>query len=456
MVVVIDPEWWASGVWAGHPIRQYVQRRDVAVVFRFLHARGLSYGAIAAAVGLSPNRAAEIARGTRQVTAYDVLERIAVGLQIPRAAMGLGVDHDPGIGLPERLDDRGPVGRPSTERTGSGAWTARASNALADLRVDLNEALASGSVSPRQLELIEESAAEHASLYPATPPTVMLSRLANECAEVRTLSRRRQPASVQSRLSATAALLTTMCADALMRLGDVHEARSWCRTAIHAADDSGEPRLRVLVRAQATMLPYYFGDPRQSVSTADAALAIECSPTPSTALAAAAKARALARIGAAGAARDSIKLARRLFDEAGDPDSDAAFRFPAKRLLLYLSGALTWLGDTAAACQAQDEALRLYGQVPAAPIDPALINLDRAMCLARDRRAQEAAVTAREAITNLPSPQRTEIILTMADGVAAIVPAIERRGEVTALTECVRNWRECAGSLASGTSALDV
>jgi tetratricopeptide repeat protein len=56
--------------------------------------------------------------------------------------------------------------------------------------------------------------------------------------------------------------LATMCADALMRLGDVDEARRWYRTAIHAADDSGQAWLRVLVRAQAAMLPYYFREIR--------------------------------------------------------------------------------------------------------------------------------------------------------------------------------------------------
>lgn len=441
MVVAVSPEWWSSGVWDGRPIHEYLRRRDVGAVFRFLHARGLSYGAVAAAVGVSPNRAAEIAKGTRQVTAYDVLERVAVGLQIPRAAMGLGVDRDPD--------------RPAAGSAAPRVRSADLPRALTDLRAELDEALASASVSSRQLELIEESAAEHAAVYPATPPMTMLSRLAGECAEVLTLSRRQQPAAVQSRLSATAAVLATMCADALMRLGDVHEARAWYRTAMHAADDSSEHRLQVLVRAQATMLPYYFGDPRQAVSTADAALAIVCSPTPSTALAAAAKARALARAGAAGAARDAIKLARALFDETGAPDSDAAFEFPAKRLLLYLSGVLTGLGDTSAAYRAQDEALELYSSSHAASIDPALITLDRAMCLAHDRRAQEAAVTAREAIAGLSRRQQTEIILTRADGVVAIVPAAERRGEVTTLTEYVRSCREPAGTLASGTAVLD-
>ena len=94
MAAQVDPEWWSSGLWNGRPISEFLQRRDITAVFRFLHARGVSYGRIAALVGLSPHRATEIAKGVRQVTAYVVLERIAVGLHIPRPAMGLGRAED--------------------------------------------------------------------------------------------------------------------------------------------------------------------------------------------------------------------------------------------------------------------------------------------------------------------------------------------------------------------------
>nr|WP_243704776.1 hypothetical protein [Micromonospora sp. KC723] len=287
----------------------------------------MSYGRIAALVGVSSNRAAEIAKGVRQVTAYEVLERIAVGLSIPRPAMGLGRDEDTHV-----------VCDPDVTAAGNGADSPLASagasvevSGLARLRLGLDEALASASVAPRQLELIEESASEHMTVYPSASPQVMLSLLAADCREVQVLSLRRQPAAVQSRLSGVAALLATMCADALMRLGDVAEARRWYGTAIHAADDSGKPRFRVLVRAQAAMLPYYFGDPNQTVALADAALAVTSIASSPGALAAAGRARALARIGAGEQARSAIDQARRLFDQAGDEDTDVAFRFPAKR-----------------------------------------------------------------------------------------------------------------------------
>ncbi len=264
----VNPEWWSSGVWNGRPIGEFLQRRDVTVVFRFLHARGVSYGRIAALVGISSNRAAEIAKGVRQVTAYEVLERIAVGLSIPRPAMGLGRDAGTRVG-----------GDSDAVAADSGADSPLASgdasvevSGLARLRLGLDEALALTSVAPRRLELIEESASEHMTLYPSALPQVMLSLLAADCREVQMLSLRRQPAAVQARISGVAALLATMCADALMRLGDAAEARRWYGTAIHAADDSGEAHFRVLVRAQAAMLPYYFGDPTQTVASADAAL----------------------------------------------------------------------------------------------------------------------------------------------------------------------------------------
>lgn len=443
----VNPEWWSSGVWNGRPIGEFLQRRDVAAVFRFLHARGVSYGRIAALVGISSNRAAEIAKGIRQVTAYEVLERIAVGLSIPRPAMGLGRDAGTRVG-----------GDSDVVAADSGAHSPLASadasvevGGLARLRLGLDEALALTSVAPRQLELIEESASEHMTLYPSASPQVMLSLLAADCREVQMLSLRRQPAAVQARISGVAALLATMCADAMMRLGDAAEARRWYGTAIHAADDSGEARLRVLVRAQAAMLPYYFGDPTQTVALADAALAVTSIASSPAALAAAGRARALARIGAAEQAESAIDQARRLFDQAGDEDTDVAFRFPVKRLLFYLSGAYTWLGDTGEAYRIQEEALRLYGAAPAVPIDAALIALDRSMCLAQDRRATEAAVTARDAVADLPETQRTEIILTRATDVTRAIPEESRPGEVAVLADYVRACRESARRL--GTTA---
>jgi transcriptional regulator with XRE-family HTH domain len=326
---------------------------------------------------------------------------------------------------------------------------------LATLRMQLDEALAASSVSPRQMELIETSTRGHVRDYPATPPSVMIERIAAECTEVTALSRRRQPASVQARLSSCAALLATLCADALMRMGETADARLWYRTAMLAADDSERPSLGVLVRAQAAMLPYYFGDSRETVELSDEALAMSTKPCRSSALAAASRARALARIGDADAARDAVKVARTLFDEVGADDSDAAFCFTVKRFLFYLGGAATWMADTRTGYRLQDEALALYKTSTTWSIDPSLILLDRARCLVQDERVDEAAIVALEAVADLPVPQRTEIILARAQEIVTAVPVIERRGPLSDLDGYLRECRRHTRSLAGGQSAIN-
>ena len=85
----INPAWWREGTIDGVPLLQARARQDVAAVFRFLHARGWSRSAIAAATGLAESRVRRISQGRQAVTSYEVLERIAVGLGIERGWMGL-------------------------------------------------------------------------------------------------------------------------------------------------------------------------------------------------------------------------------------------------------------------------------------------------------------------------------------------------------------------------------
>jgi tetratricopeptide (TPR) repeat protein len=401
--------------------------------------------------GLDPAEGTSEPRTGDLVFTQDYLwQRDAAGSPTSPAAESAWTDHEqsprPAVAS----------GAPADAETLPGDVTADdpLSRELAGLRRQLDEALAAGSVSVRQLEEIEKSTRGHVDDYPATPPTVMLTRIASECAEVTALSRRRQPAAVQARLSSCAALLATLCADALMRLGQTTDAQLWYRTATFAADDSERPALGVLVRAQAAMLPYYFGDARQTVRLADEALSLPAKPCRSGALAAASKARALARIGDTAAAHDAVTQARKLFEQVGGDDSDAAFRFPVKRFLFYLAGAATWMGDTRAAYRLQDEALALYRASNTTSIDPALILLDRARCLVEDTRAQEAATVALDAVAMLPERQRTEIVLARAFGVVAAVPNAERHGSVVDLEDYVQQCRQRTRMLAGGRTAL--
>jgi hypothetical protein len=89
-----DPTWWTAGSIEGRALREALRCRDVTAVFRYLKAQGWSRAAMAAATGISETRVRKVIRGRQKITSYDVLERIAEGLDIERGLMGLAYSGD--------------------------------------------------------------------------------------------------------------------------------------------------------------------------------------------------------------------------------------------------------------------------------------------------------------------------------------------------------------------------
>lgn len=81
--------WWQAATSQRPSLAEALTRRDIGVVFQFLRSCGWSVTALAAATVISENQVRSIARGEQQVRTYDVLERIAEGLSIPRGLLGL-------------------------------------------------------------------------------------------------------------------------------------------------------------------------------------------------------------------------------------------------------------------------------------------------------------------------------------------------------------------------------
>ncbi|WP_020389946.1 helix-turn-helix domain-containing protein [Kribbella catacumbae] len=79
----LDSAWWDRP-----ELRPVLASRDVAGIFRWLQRHGWSQTQIGARTYQSQGEVSEILNG-RQVKAYDVLERIADALEIPRGFMGL-------------------------------------------------------------------------------------------------------------------------------------------------------------------------------------------------------------------------------------------------------------------------------------------------------------------------------------------------------------------------------
>ncbi len=321
----------------------------------------------------------------------------------------------------------------------------KASNGLLDLfdqtRLLVDQTLSTGMTSNARLDLIEERVVDHLFSYTRTAPLVVLHNMAPDLLEVQALATQRQPAVAQSRLSKATALLGLLSADAFMKLGHIDRARYWYGTARVAAEDTLDVELEVSVRAQQAMLPYYYGQVEHTVRLArDARALLPDTPCHSVALAAAAEARALARLGNFDDAEHAMGQAQRLVDALDDPGTDIAFQFNEKRLMLYLSGTLTYMGQLDRARRVQEQALERYHADPQLVIDPALIRLDQAVGEAAHGDSDDACQLAATVLDELPTEHRTRIILIRArDVVRAIPSGRQRRPLVGELRELVNS-----------------
>ncbi|MFC8125399.1 helix-turn-helix domain-containing protein [Streptomyces sp. NPDC057302] len=300
-------------------------------------------------------------------------------------------------------------------------------NREAAVRRTVNRTLAATTVSPQQLDELDEYLLLLRQQYVYTPPETMLVDLLDQLDEVRALADERQPAGVQVRISEQIAMLATLSADSLMKLGRLSSSRAWYATARTAADDSGNSELRARVRAQAAMLPYYYGPIDTAVRlAASARMLCRGRPTATSAFASAAEARALAQQGDTQGAEAAIRLALTTFERCETGPENDAFAFPLRRLLLYLSGAYTAMGHTSQARKVQAEALALYPSRTG--IDPALLHLEAAICLARERSSTEACQLASTTYLRVHPAMRTHILEERARQVIQILPPAAQRG----------------------------
>jgi transcriptional regulator with XRE-family HTH domain len=77
--------------WREERTAAVLRTRDVAGLYRLLQRRGVSQRQIAALTGQSQSEISEILAG-RRVNSYDVLERIAAGIGVPRGLLGLAYE----------------------------------------------------------------------------------------------------------------------------------------------------------------------------------------------------------------------------------------------------------------------------------------------------------------------------------------------------------------------------
>ncbi|MBW8484195.1 XRE family transcriptional regulator [Actinomadura sp. PM05-2] len=309
--------------------------------------------------------------------------------------------------------------------------------AVDNLRRKMDDTLVNATVSPTMLDQWEETTLGYGQLYQATPSLRMLCDVLLDFSEVRRMMDKRQPVDLQERLCRIAAQLSGLSGLIMINLGDHRLARSFFRTARSAADETGDRKLRAWVTVREALVPMYYGDPREALHLARKAQDLAGrDPSVAAAMAPAVEARALGMLAlrgrgdAAPGARRALVRGRSVFDQLSrDETGDLVFGFTDRQMTFYEGDTFTNLGDHRAGDETLSRALTLYD--PTDRVDLTLVKLDRASCRLHGGEPDAALAGAKEAILDLPSEHRSDILVHRALQIGAAVRA--KHGDSPAL-----------------------
>ncbi|MFJ9634725.1 hypothetical protein ACIRU8_44260 [Streptomyces sp. NPDC101175] len=401
-----------------------LRERDFTTVFAMAHDVGISFNRIAEACALKAERVSQIARGTTAVTAFTTVERIAGGLRIPGALLGLAAQpwEDTAVLSTESDHGEDPMKRRNLLRGALAAGlTAPAIAALTAARTDVDQTLSPDV--PQDLADLEAAAESYGYGYHGQAPTRVLADLVTDFTTLRPLLAVPQPAPVRARLCRTAGQMAGMTAIVLHDLGSRRESRAWFATAVRAAAESGDPQLRAWVLAREAMVPLNYGAPRAAAQLADQARqAAGTRPTAAAVLSAAVAARAYALNHQSEQARAALDAADALMERLPASErSDTWLTYGEQKHHVHLSHAFTTLGDTRRANESQQRALEL--SAPTSTMTRTLLTIDAAACSHHDGDTEQACRRTVAALTALPADFRTGLVRRRALDLYEAIPA---------------------------------
>ncbi|MEZ0077079.1 XRE family transcriptional regulator [Planotetraspora sp. GP83] len=291
--------------------------------------------------------------------------------------------------------------------------------AVENVRRRMDDTMVTATVSPAMLDQWEQATAGFGRQYMNTPPLRLLCDVLLEFSAVRKALERRQPLDVQERLCRMAAQLAGLCGMIMIDLGDHRLARSFFRTGRTAADETGDRALRAWVMARESLIPLYYGDPREAVILAKKSGEMAGhTPCAARTMAPVVEARALAMLaGANGSRQDVVDQAKRALHRARlafaqmseNDQEDPAFGYTERQLYFYQGDVLVKLGQTLEADVILEQALGKYSGEDL--LDQTLIRFDRALCRVIEGDVEEALRMGRQAIDLVDEGHRTELIL---------------------------------------------
>ena len=319
--------------------------------------------------------------------------------------------------------------------------------AVDNIRRRMDDTLVLATVSPAMLDQWEEAIQGFGRQYMNTPPLQLLCDVLLEFSSVRKAMAHRQPMEVQDRLCQMAARLAGLSGMIMINLGDHRLARAFFRTGRTAADETGDRALRAWVLARESLVPLYYGDPREALNLARKSRNLAGQmPCAAQAMAPIVEARALAML-AGGGRKDVVDQAKRALSRAraafaqmaSDAQEDIAFGYTERQLYFHQGDALVRLGQPLEADLILEQALAKYE--PSEWLDPTLIKFDRARCKLLEGEVEEAMEMALRTWQSLDDAYRTaDIVVRRATDLvkqAEQMPGASDIPELQALKEAI-------------------
>jgi transcriptional regulator with XRE-family HTH domain len=325
---------------------------------------------------------------------------------------------------------------------GGAALAAPFAGYLEHLRRGLDAALGAPT-SAVDIEEWEHTAFRYASEVGYLPYTQVFPALMADLAEVQTRLVHVSDA-LRPRMAHVCGQLSALTAMALFQQGDPNSARRYWRTAVRAADQSGDPALQSLVRGRRAVYALYEEQPASSaLELAGEAIGVAKGvPCGGVAEGMGARAQALALLGRHDEARSALGALDKVFarlPEATIADRWSQWGWSEQRLHHTQSWVHSHAGGLDEAAAAQDAALALY---PASAYrGPAQVQLHRALCVVAAGDPSEGARHTVRTLQGLPQGlhenaliRRTAVlVLGAVPERARTLPAVAEARELLAL-----------------------
>ncbi len=317
----------------------------------------------------------------------------------------------------------------------------RVFGAVDNIRRRMDDTLVSATVSPAMLDQWEDATYGFGRQYMNTPPLQLLCDVLLEFSSVRKAMSHRQPVDLQERLCRMAAQLAGLSGMIMINLGDHRLARSFFRTGRTAADETGDRALRAWVIARESLVPLYYGDPREALNLARKSRDLAGqTPCAAQAMAPIVEARALAMLAGAGK-KDVVDQAKRALSRAraafalmnSDAQGDIAFGYTERQLYFHQGDALVRLGQPLEADVILEQALAKYE--PSEWLDPTLIKFDRARCKLLEGEVEEAVDMALKTWQSLDDDYRADIVVRKANDLVKAAEQMRNADQVPQLRD---------------------